>query len=105
MSGFRKINVLVVITCVFLGLIREVDAATIYGTIFRNNQPVQNAQLTFDCWRGNVVNTDIRGGYRVSINFTGRCTMTLGKATGLVIFYPEPTRFDFDLVGDQLKRR
>lgn len=101
----RFLMLTVVFAIALLTLAADVSAATIYGTIFRNNQPVQNAQLTFDCWRGNVVNTDARGSYRVSINFTGRCTMALGNVTALVVFYPEPTRFDFDLVGDQLKRR
>ena len=92
-------------TLVLLILAGDARAETIFGTIYRNNQPLREADLSFNCGANPTVKTDERGSYRVSANHSGPCRLTIGNAAGLVVFYPQPTRYDFDVVGSQLNRR
>jgi hypothetical protein len=94
----------IVIAGTLLSLAVDVNAATIYGTIYRNNQPLQNTRLELDCFEGSVM-TDSRGAYRVTTNRIGRCQISVGNASSVVIFYQDPTRYDFDVEGTQLRRR
>lgn len=94
----------IVIVGTLLSLAVDVNAATIYGTIYRNNQPLQNIELKLDCLEGSV-KTDSRGTYRVTTNHMGRCKLSIGNASGVVIFYQDPTRYDFDVDETQLRRR
>jgi hypothetical protein len=105
MAQSQPIHLKLLIAGILLFLPVSVSAATIYGTIYSNNQPLPNAELRFDCWNGAPVKTDERGSYRVSVSHIGRCNLSIGNATGLVIFYQEPTRYDFDFLGNQLRRR
>ena len=94
----------IVIAGTLLSLVVDVNAATIYGTIYTNKQPLRDTELKLDCLQGSV-KTDSRGTYRVTTNHTGRCTLSVGNASGIVIFYQDPTRYDFDVDGTQLRRR
>jgi hypothetical protein len=94
----------IVIAGILLFLAIDVNAATIYGTIYRNNQPLQNTELQLDCLE-RPIRTDMRGTYRVTIEHLGRCKLSIGNASGIVIFYQDPTRYDFDVDGTQLRRR
>lgn len=105
MARSLTMSVVIVIAGALLTLAIDVGAATIYGTIYRNNQPVQNTELRFDCWNGPKPVTDNRGNYRLSVNHMGRCTLWIGTASGVVIFYQDPTRYDFEIDGQQLRRR
>ena len=95
----------IVIAGALLTLVGDVSAATIYGTIYRNNQPLRNIELRFDCWRGTPIRTDDRGTYRLTTNHMGQCNLVINDASGVVIFYPDPTLYDFDIDGRQLRRR
>lgn len=84
-----------------LALSREADAATIFGAIHQGNRPVVNAPVALVC-RGTEAartTTDARGGYRLTANETGRCTLEVRGGSTEVILYQDPTRYDFDLVG------
>lgn len=105
MNRFQMMSVVFLIAGTLLVLAGDVHAATIYGTIYRNNQPVRNTELRFDCWRGPPVRTDDRGSYRLTANHMGQCNLVINDASGVVIFYQDPTRFDFDVDGRQLRRR
>jgi len=78
----------------------EVAAATIYGTIHQNNQPLRNTEVILDCGKGPVpAKTDDRGTYRLTSNHTGRCNLRVGTANGEVVLYQDPTRYDFEIIS------
>ena len=105
MARSLTMSVVIVIAGALLTLAIDVGAATIYGSIYQNNQPVRNAEIRFDCWRGTPVRTDDRGSYRLTANHMGPCNFFINDAAGVVIFYQDPTRYDFDINGKQLRRR
>ena len=91
MARFLIISVMIIIVGALLTMEREASAATIFGTIYRNNQPLPSADLRLDC--GKVVvpsKTDDRGSYRLSANYMGRCTLSIGVPSSVVIFCPRP---------------
>ena len=90
----------------------EALAATIYGTIKQNNQPVKNnTPLVLSCGGSQAASTttDERGNYRLTANRTGRCDLKVGEANnmsvGEVILFQDPTRYDFEVpsAGDKTR--
>ena len=57
-----------------LGIAAPALAATIYGTLQQNNQPLQNVEVKLACSGGDAAptRTDQRGTYHLTINRTGR---------------------------------
>jgi hypothetical protein len=104
MAQSLTMMVKIIIAGTLLSLAIDVNAATIYGTIYTNNQPLRDAELKLDCSEVSV-KTDSRGTYRVTTNHIGRCKLSVGNASSVVIFYQDPTRYDFDVAGTQLRRR
>ena len=90
-----------------LAVTAEAAAATIYGFIQQDNRPVANGQLVLKCGGTEAARavTDDRGNYRMSAARTGRCSLHLGNASGEVVLYAEPTRYDFEIRGPVLYRR
>src|SRR5215468_5820891 len=82
-------------------------AATIYGVIQQGNQPVRNAPVVLACGGTEVAQarTDDRGNYRLTAAQTGRCSLRVGGASGEVMLYQEPTRYNFEAEGPRLIRR
>jgi len=106
MARFLMIIVMIITAGVLLTMERDASAATIFGTIYQNNQPLLNKNLNFDCAKVAMPSkTDDRGNYRLSANHLGRCTLSIGAVSAVVIFYQDPTRYDFDFDGSQLRRR
>ena len=106
MARFLMISVTIMIAAALLTTERDASAATIFGTIYQNNQPLPNKNLNFDCAKVAMPSkTDDRGNYRLSVNHMGRCTLSIGAVSAVVIFYQDPTRYDFDFDGSQLRRR
>ena len=82
-------------------------AATIYGVIQQGNRPVRNTPVVLACGGTEVAQarTDDRGNYRLTAAQTGRCSLRVGDASGEVILYQEPTRYNFEAAGPRLIRR
>jgi hypothetical protein len=82
------------------------DAATIFGTLYRNNQPLRSTKVILSCGKNNAdTMTDDRGTYRLTITYVGRCNLRVDNASGDVILYRDPTRYDFEVTQSSLKRR
>jgi hypothetical protein len=90
-----------------LAISAEADAASIYGIIQQGNQPVRNTPVILICdgTEAARATTDDRGRYRLTASRTGGCSLRVGRASGEVILYQDPTRYNFDTVGTQLIRR
>jgi len=94
------------VACV-LAMATEAAAATIFGFIQETNRPVAGRDVILNCGgveAGRGV-TDERGNYRISSPRTGRCLLLVGRASGDVVLYTEPTRYNFEIAGDRLIRR
>lgn len=92
-----------------LGISAEAAAATIYGFIHENNQPVVRKEVALKCGdveAGKAI-TDERGNYRITATRTGRCDLVVDRdrASGGVVLYTEPTQYNFDIIGGRLIRR
>jgi len=88
-------------------LVSPAMAATIYGSIQRSSQPVQQQEVVLTCGDTEVARatTDDRGKYRISANRTGNCRVTVGSASGNVVLYPErPTQYNFEVRDGTLFR-
>jgi hypothetical protein len=94
------------VACV-LAVAAEAAAATIFGFIHETNRPVVGRDVILNCSgveAGKDV-TDERGNYRITSSRTGRCRLLVGRASGDVVLYTEPTRYNFEIVGERLIRR
>jgi hypothetical protein len=106
MSRFLMIGLMMVAGIALLAIDKDASAATIFGTVYLNNQPYANKELTLNCGSGPLTsNTDARGSYRLNANHVGPCTLSSGTLTTEVILYQNPSRYDFDVSGSQLRRR
>ncbi len=85
----------------------EAAAATIYGFIRENNQPVKTKEVVLNCGGTEAARalTDDRGNYRITTAHTGRCLLVVGGASGDVVLYTEPTQYNFEIIKTQLIRR
>jgi hypothetical protein len=92
-----------------LAVSAEAGAATIYGFIHENNQPVVKKELVLKCGEIEAAKalTDERGNYRITTAHTGRCNLVIDRdrASGEVVLYAEPTQYNFDIIGRRLIRR
>jgi hypothetical protein len=95
-----------VLVCV-LAVSAEAAAATIYGFIQENNQPVRAKEVVLNCGGTEAARaiTDDRGNYRITTGRTGRCILVVGGASGEVVLYNEPTQYNFEIIRGQLIRR
>ncbi|WP_354002263.1 carboxypeptidase-like regulatory domain-containing protein [Paraburkholderia caribensis] len=81
-------------------------AATIYGVVRRDNQPLHNESVVLNCAGTEVTtNTDSNGSYRLTLPQTGRCTVRIRGAGAEVILYSNPTRYDFEVGGSDSQPR
>ena len=90
-----------------LAVSAEAAAATIYGFIQENNQPVVKKEVVLNCGGTEAARavTDDRGNYRITTARTGRCILSVGSANGDVVLYAEPTQYNFAIIGQDLVRR
>ena len=90
-----------------LAVSTEAAAATIYGFIHENNQPVKKREVVLNCGGTEAARavTDDHGNYRITTARTGRCNLVVGAASGDVILYTEPTQYNFEISKAQLIRR
>ena len=83
-------------------------AGQIYGSITSSGKGVANAQIEITC-AGATTNgaTAGDGSYRINVPQQGQCKLTLlpSGASAVVFSYPNPSQYDFQLVGNQLRRR
>lgn len=87
-------------TCLALAV--PVHAATILGTVYRDDKPVANLALSLSCPGAAAAasQTDARGSYQLSINASGKCELTAaGARASVVLFNQAPTQYDFNLQG------
>jgi hypothetical protein len=85
----------------------EATAATIYGLILRDSRPAINVQVILRCGDAEAAKavTDDHGNYRLTAGRTGPCKLFANGASGDVVLYTEPTRYDFEIRGNTLARR
>jgi hypothetical protein len=90
-----------------LAISAEAAAATIYGFIQENNQPVRRREVVLNCGGKEAARavTDDRGNYRITTGRTGRCTLVVNSVSSGVVLYTEPTQYNFEIRGAQLIRR
>src|SRR5262245_20264999 len=100
------IQVGAIVVCA-LAISAEARAATIYGVIQQENRPVANVQVVLRCGDTEAVRavTDDRGNYRLMTERTGSCKLHVSGASGDVVLWAEPTRYDFEIRGNLLIRR
>ena len=83
-------------------------AGQIFGSISSSGKPVPNTPIEIKC--GEAVTSGATtgdGSYRINVPQQGPCTLTLPRygASTIVVSYPNPSQYDFQLVGKQLQRR
>jgi hypothetical protein len=81
---------------------RDSAAATIFGTIQENRQPIPNGTpVVLNCGGNEVARTvtDPRGSYRLTTNRTGPCSLQVRGLNAEVILYQDPTSYDFEILG------
>jgi len=90
-----------------LAVSAEAAAATIYGFIRQDNQPVRTKEVVLNCGRTEAARavTDNRGYYRITTARTGTCILVVGGASGDVVLYMEPTQYNFEISNARLIRR
>jgi hypothetical protein len=85
-----------------LVLVVPAFAATILGTLYRDDKPVVDLPLSLACPGVPVAaaQTDSRGSYQLSINASGKCELLAGGARATVVLFNQaPTQYDFNLQG------
>jgi len=83
-------------------------AGQIFGSISSSGKALVNATIEITC--GGAVTkgaTTGDGSYRINVPQQGQCTLALPQygASTIVVSYPNPSQYDFLLVGKQLQRR
>ena len=83
-------------------------AGQVFGSITSSGRGVANVTIEISC--GGAVThgaTASDGSYRINVPQQGQCTFTLPQygASTVVVSYPNPAQYDFQLVGNQLQRR
>lgn len=89
--------------------------AQIYGTLRRNNAPVENVEVKIHCPEGDYWGrTDAQGSYSVPLRPSRDCGLYVNFENHWSIRfdvypYDDPVRYDFDLIPDgegiRLRRR
>jgi hypothetical protein len=85
-------------------------AGQIYGFIVKEDgTPLKNAEININCGGAPISGTTASDGtYRIPVPQTGNCKLTLPNIPGAwadVVSYPNPSQYNFQLVGDKLRRR
>lgn len=79
-----------------LGVHSPALAATIYGSLTRNGQPLSNVAVTLTCGGSSSAGrTDQQGNYSLSITASGSCSLSVEGKTAEVILGKEAARYDF----------
>jgi hypothetical protein len=92
-----------------LGMAINLLPSLLYGgQIFGSIKGAANATIEISCG-GSVTQgaTASDGSYSINVPQQGQCTFTLPQhgASTIVVSYPNPAQYDFELVGNQLQRR
>lgn len=78
------------------------------GQVFGSIRGAPNTPIEISCG-GSVTRgaTGSDGSYSINVPQQGQCTFTLPQhgASTIVVSYPNPAQYDFELVGTQLQRR
>lgn len=93
----------------------SLGAGQIFGSLTSRGAVVARAVITIRCARPFTGVTADDGSYRINVADEGRCTITVndgrfpGSPSNVVFSYPNPSKFDFELVpnggGFELRRR
>lgn len=79
-------------------------AGQIFGSVTSGGHPVPRAAIEIRCGQATTPGvTAPDGSYRINVPQQGQCTLTLtgyaGRPSAVVFSYPNPSQFDFELVG------
>jgi hypothetical protein len=79
-------------------------AGQIYGSVTSSGKAVARAAFEIRCGQAVTPGTTAAdGSYRINVPQQGQCTLTLtgyaGRPSAVVFSYPNPSQFDFELVG------
>jgi len=83
-------------------------AATIYGSLTRDGQPLGGADIALNCGGSQGSGrSDGQGNYSISIGAAGSCTITVEGKSAMVVLGKEAKRYDFEVPagGDSLIQR
>jgi hypothetical protein len=83
-------------------------AGEISGTLSQGGQPLAGVDVKLACVNGkSTTRTDTFGRYRLGIEgVTGRCTLIVPEAQPAeVLLLASPARYDFERIGQELRRR
>ena len=85
----------------------QLRAGEISGTLSQGGQPLSAVEVKLVCdKRDSTISTDNFGRYRLEIpGATGRCKLSVGGKAVEVFLSASPARYDFERVGDALRRR
>ena len=81
------------------GGLSQAVAATIYGSISENQQPLRLRPMELRCPGHQPFpgRTDERGSYRFTVAVAGSCAVRVGAAEAPVILSVNPMQYNFDL--------
>ena len=80
-----------------LAVAGPVSAAAIYGNLKRGDKPLEIALKLICGGETAVGKSDATGNYRLSIAGAGRCALSVGDKTVVVVLGSDPARYDFDV--------
>jgi hypothetical protein len=80
------------------------SAGQIYGSISFGGKPVARTSIEINCNGAKTQDaTAADGSYRINVPQQGQCTLTLtgyaGPPSAVVFSYPNPSLYNFELVG------
>ena len=111
MKSMTMTSAALVAGCLLLAWPLDARAAQIYGSVYEGGRGLSGQVVRVVCDSGDrdEKKTDGKGGYRLFVKRTGKCTLSLpgkGGASAAIYSFDEPVRFDFDVVGGtRLKKR
>jgi len=83
-------------------------AGQIYGSLTSAGRPVARAAIEIKCGENVTQGTTASdGSYRINVQQSGQCTLSLpgytGRPSAVVFSSPNPSQFDFELIGPDAK--
>lgn len=84
------------VVMILLGASSPALAATIYGSLTRDGQPLRNVGVKLTCGGSQSAGrTDEQGNYSLSIAASGSCSLSVDGKAANVILGKEAARYDF----------
>jgi hypothetical protein len=86
-----------------LFLVSSAHAGQVYGSVVSGGRAVSNTAVEINCGGAKTTSTTAPDGrFRINVPQQGQCTLSLPSfpgAAAAVFSYPNPSQYDFELVG------